>query len=350
MLFSLDQIGVEDNFFVTVHIEIIYGNIINRDGAELCDSDDIAVDNCVSSNFFTGFTVHPLFKHLSRLKRSLRHHFNGLTLSPEKLLQRLPDRTIVVQDLELDTVHVLELRGKRKILLDLFAALVLGFSIKPAKEFLAFDHGIRRQAQGVASVISVCLVNQRLVLFIQRHESDREHILLILRPYGKRSGSLSLVLHRNCVVEVASSIDPLSTASGYFRHTGDIIQAIGSIGSNRSGVDYLGLIFIAIESNGIFNLSIVRNNLCVSRRRIRSINTGTKHMDFLPLAARNNLTDCPVGIIILTRDDTRELIADGMALINLCRGINLCITVIEGNSPDCDPICGQRDICRHGIR
>ena len=53
----------------------------------------------------------------------------------------------------------------------------------------------------------------------------------------------------------------------------------------------------------------------------------------MALAALNDLTDRPVGIIVIARNNGRQLITDGLALHHVHSSVYLCVAVVEGDRP-----------------
>ena len=71
----------------------------------------------------------------------------------------------------------------------------------------------------------------------------------------------------------------------------------------------------------------------------------TGHTDFLTLTTLDDLTDCPVSIIVVPSNDSRQLITDGRALIDQNGLMDLSIPVIEGYGPDLDKLRVGIDRC-----
>ena len=337
-VFYLQKFGAEDDFTGITDIVVVHREVINIDGTELRNGDDVAADDRIRSDFGFSALNDPLLEDLALNERILRHGADGFARGAEILGQGLDDGLAVVgKNDEPYIVLIGEACLKREVGGDRLAARVLRFADIPADEVLAFDHRVGRQFELIVFIIRIGLIDFRAV-----HERDGEYGLVVFRPDVHVSG------HGDLVGEVAAAVDPLAGVALLCRNGRNVVQTVAGVRVNGLCRQDRGLFRILIEGDGVGDLLVIRNDGRVARGNVRCADAGTGHADLLALTAGNDLADRPICGIIFTRDRCGELIADGFALHNVNRGMHFGVAVIERDLPGLEVLRLDRHVSRDG--
>ena len=237
--FQLDEVGVEDDFGAGVHgaqVVVLHRKAVHGHVAEDGGDDHVAGDHGVSGHFGIRALDDPLHEDLAGHEGILGHGADGFARGAEELLQALHHGfAVIAQDDEGDAVRVGEDGFQDQVGGHGLAAEVLGLIDVPAGEFLALDHGVGGEGQGVAGVIGVGFVR-----FPIDHELHGEDGLLVVGPDGHVAGD---------AVIVETATDNKNRTAADVRHVFD--KAGGNLGTTGC-VSYMfnkkGIIVIEKES------------------------------------------------------------------------------------------------------
>ena len=324
MALHLNEVGVENNINATVVLIIVdSGDVINGDFAELSDNGHVAGDFGVGRDLDFGIALKdPFYKDLAGHKGILGQGADGFTAAAEILFKAFRHVAFIVEHDKVDGVLRLESSRYGEVAGDGFTAIDLVFSDIPAGELLSFDHGVGGQLESASGIICIRLVNLSV-----NHEVDREHLLGILGP------NLGILGDLDGVVKIAAGIDPLAGITGLGGNQRNVVEAIGRVDiDGLSGIG-LGVVLVLIEGDGVGDLGKIGDDGGVLIGNIVSVDAPANGADLRSLFAFHDGAQSPVGVVVLTRDGWRHLIADGFTLYHIDCRMHIRIAIVEGDRP-----------------
>ena len=320
---DLQQVGVEDELATgIVEIVVLRSDVIHIDRAEHRNDRHVASDDRISVHFRIGALDDPLLKDLAGHEGILRHRADFFTRRTEVLRQALGLGAVVIHDHKVHSILVVEHCRDRHVAGNLcLGRNRIAVLIYPADKVLAFNDRISRKLKSVTLVEGVGLV--RLAV---GHKRDGENALVIFGPDAHVSGDL------HGVAKVSVFVDPLAVITRLRRNSRDVVQTIAGVGVDRLGGNLGRLVFL-IESDRVRDLVIVRDDGRIGFGNKACTDARAGDLDLLALAAGDDFADRPEGIVVFACDCAGKLIADGLALHDVNRLIDLGVTVIERNGP-----------------
>ena len=335
----LHEVSIEDDFTVSADIVILRGDVVDIDRAEYRDDSYALGNDRFSINNSFGILNNPLFKNLTGYKGILRHSADGLACIPEILRQTLLCSIFLLND-ESDKQHVFE-HGRNGHVASHCCSVdnIISVFVDPLFKILALNSGIGGQFQCVTFIICFSLIDIVFIACVCNLVGNSKDVRIILSP------NVHIGCDSDIIVEVSAAVYPFPVITVPCRYRWNTIQAIACIDIDRSGCNSLSLVFIRIESNGISDLVIIRNDVQVGNDNKAFINSITSRpFSLLPFTAAGVNTDGPKRDVILAVDSGRES-ADRLLVIDHA-SVNHTFTVssTEGDRPNLDESGSQRNV------
>ena len=241
-------------------VPVINSDLVRFNLFEYCYCCEVLGDYCICGHFSVSALDDPFYEMLAGYKWALRHGFDLVARSSEVLGEGLLNGTVIVEYDEAYGVHVGESALEYHISIDHFTAVVLCLSDIPADKLMTFLYRSCRQLELVSLGVFVSLIS---FLSAVDHVliGDGKCCLLVLCPDFHITGGCDTVR------EVSTAVDPLAYASVLVRNSRNVIQAIAGVDIDRSGC-YNRTVLAVKERHSVSDLSVVRNERCVSRRYI----------------------------------------------------------------------------------